>query len=138
MRSPMDIEEEIKRVHARFKHLMDTFLQMPLLTPRVMEEVWVPDMDVFETDEAIYVIIDVAGLKKEDIDRLISFSETFGGKPYLALKIKGKWLFINPYLLHTDGKNYALEYKKIQVIAIDFKELIGEGRQVKFDYSCSR
>ena len=30
-------------------------------------------------------------VKKEDIDRLISFSETFGGKPYLALKIKGKW-----------------------------------------------
>ena len=68
MRSPMDIEEEIKRVHARFKYLMDTFLQMPLLTPRVMEERWVPDMDVFETDEAIYVIIDAAGLKKEDID----------------------------------------------------------------------
>ncbi|AEF95894.1 Holliday junction resolvase Hjc [Methanotorris igneus] len=72
-------------------------------------------------------------VKKEDIDKLISFSETFGGKPYLALKIKGKWLFINPYLLHTDGKNYALEYKKIQVIAIDFKELVGEGKQVKFE-----
>ncbi len=68
MRSPTDIEEEIKKVHEQFKHLMDSFLQTPLLIPRVMEERWVPDMDVFETDEAVYVIIDAAGLKKENID----------------------------------------------------------------------
>jgi len=70
-------------------------------------------------------------ISKEDVDKLVEFSETFGGAPYIALKMKGERLFINPYLLTTNGKNYALDYNKICPIATDFKELIGEGKQIR-------
>jgi Holliday junction resolvase len=71
-------------------------------------------------------------ISKEDVDKLINFSETFGAHPYIALKMNGKILFINPHLLTTSGKNYSLDYYKICPIATDFKELVGEGKQVKF------
>ncbi|AEH07213.1 Holliday junction resolvase Hjc [Methanothermococcus okinawensis] len=71
-------------------------------------------------------------ISKEDVDKLINFSEIFGAQPYIALKMNGKILFINPYLLTTSKKNYLLDYYKICPIAKDFKELIGEGKQMKF------
>ncbi len=72
-------------------------------------------------------------IPKEDVDKLMEFSTTFGANPYIALKINGKTLFINPHLLTTSGKNYSLDYYKICPIAMDFKELVGEGKQLKFD-----
>ncbi|ADC70439.1 Resolvase, Holliday junction-type [Methanocaldococcus sp. FS406-22] len=71
-------------------------------------------------------------INKEDIEKLISFSETFGGKPYLAVKFNGEMLFINPYLLSTNGKNYVID-EKIKAVAVDFYEVIGRGRQLKID-----
>ncbi len=71
-------------------------------------------------------------INKEDIEKLINFSETFGGKPYLAVKFNGEMLFINPYLLSTNGKNYVID-EKIKVIAVDFYEVVGKGKQLKID-----
>ncbi|MBW9222402.1 hypothetical protein KKP88_00480 [Methanothermococcus sp. SCGC AD-155-K20] len=63
-------------------------------------------------------------ISKEDIIKLIDFSETFGAHPYIAIKINGEILFINPYLLEINGKNYSLDYYKIYPIALNFKELM--------------
>ena len=71
-------------------------------------------------------------INKEDVEKLINFSKIFGGKPYLAIKFNGEILFINPYLLSTNGKNYVID-EKIKVMAIDFYEVIGKGRQLKID-----
>ncbi len=70
-------------------------------------------------------------ISTEDVNKLLSFSEIFGAYPYIALKMNKRILFINPYLLTTSGKNYALDYYKICPIAKDFKELIGEGKQTR-------
>jgi len=71
-------------------------------------------------------------ISKEEVYKLVNFSETFGALPYIALKMNGKILFINPHLLTTSGKNYSLDYYKICPIATDFKELVGEGIQLRF------
>ena len=81
-------------------------------------------------------------ISNDDVDKLINFSETFGALPYIALKVtkspesnqrlSSEILFINPYLLISSGKNYSLDYYKICPIATDFKELVGEGKQIKF------
>ncbi len=63
-------------------------------------------------------------VSKEDIDKLINFSKTFGGTPFLAIKFNREILFINPYHLSTNGKNYLID-KKIKIIAVDFYEVIG-------------
>lgn len=63
-------------------------------------------------------------ISRENILKLVVFSETFGAKPYLAVKIKGEILFINPYLLKVEGKSYLVDYYKISPIALSFKELI--------------
>lgn len=41
-------------------------------------------------------------------------------------------LFINPFLLSTNGKNYVID-ERIKAIAIDFYEVIGRGKQLKID-----
>ena len=71
-------------------------------------------------------------IPKEDVEKLISFSEIFGGKAYLAIKFNGEMLFINPHLLSTNGKNYVID-EGIKAIAIDFYEVVGKGRQLKID-----
>lgn len=63
-------------------------------------------------------------ISKENILKLLLFSETFGAKPYIAVKIKGKILFIDPYLLKVEGKSYLVDYYKISPIALSFNELI--------------
>ena len=71
-------------------------------------------------------------IPKEDVEKLISFSEIFGGKAYLAIKFNGEMLFINPHLLSTNGKNYVID-EGIKAIALDFYEVVGKGRQLKID-----
>jgi Holliday junction resolvase len=71
-------------------------------------------------------------IPKEDVEKLISFSEIFGGKAYLAIKFNGEMLFINPHLLSTNGKNYVID-EGIKAIAIDFYEVVGKGKQLKID-----
>jgi len=71
-------------------------------------------------------------IPKEDVEKLITFSETFGGEAYLAIKFNGEMLFINPHLLSTNGKNYVID-ESIKAIAVDFYEVIGKGKQLKID-----
>ncbi|AXI25086.1 hypothetical protein CFE53_02520 [Methanofervidicoccus sp. A16] len=65
-------------------------------------------------------------ISKENILKLLIFSETFGARPYIAIKIKRDILFIDPYLLKLEGKNYLIDYYKIFPIALSFKELVGK------------
>ena len=64
-------------------------------------------------------------ISRESILKLLLFSETFGARPYLALKIKGDILFIDPYLLKLEDRDYPIDYSKVFPIALSFKELIG-------------
>ncbi len=64
----IDFEEELRRMQERVKNVMDTFLRTPMFIPQMATESWVPDMDVFETEEEICIMVDVAGLNKEDIN----------------------------------------------------------------------
>lgn len=70
-------------------------------------------------------------IPNEDVEKLVEFSDIFGGTPYIALKIKGKCLFLNPHLLTSAGKNYALDYEKLSPIALDIKDIAQEGLQKK-------
>ncbi|MCD6319477.1 MAG: Hsp20/alpha crystallin family protein [Candidatus Desulfofervidaceae bacterium] len=62
-----DIEKEMERLHQRVRILMDAFFQQTTLMPSLAGEQWIPDMDVFETEKELVVLIDVAGLDKENI-----------------------------------------------------------------------
>ncbi len=48
-------------------------------------------------------------INKEDIIKLIAFSEKFGGIPYLAVKIQKTIIIIDPYNLKTDKKSYVID-----------------------------
>ncbi|CAB3287824.1 Holliday junction resolvase Hjc [Methanocaldococcus lauensis] len=79
----------------------------------------------YSSKEKLYV-------SKENVDKLINFSKTFGGTPFLAIKLNGEILFVNPYNLSTNGKNYLID-KKIKIIAVDFYEVIEKDKQLKID-----
>ena len=72
-------------------------------------------------------------IPNEDVEKLLEFSETFDGIPYIALKINRKCLFINPHLLTSAGKNYALDYEKLCPIALDIKDIAEDSVQKKLD-----
>ena len=66
-------------------------------------------------------------ISRENILKLLLFSERFGARPYIAIKIKGDILFVDPYLLKLENRSYLIDYYKISPIALSFKELIGRG-----------
>lgn len=60
------IEEEIDEFQRRVRDFMDSMFQtsrFPLMIPRH----FLPATDVFETEGEVIVIVDIAGLKQEDI-----------------------------------------------------------------------
>jgi len=70
---------------------------------------------------------------KESISQLLLFADTFGCKPLLAVKFKGRrrsWLFLHPsQLSQTKGENYRLSYDDALAHGMDLKTIAGEGRQ---------
>ncbi|MBP2172486.1 Holliday junction resolvase Hjc [Methanococcus voltae] len=68
-------------------------------------------------------------IPNEDVEKLVEFSEIFGGEPYLAVKIMNKCLFINPDDIASAGKNYALDYTKLCPLSRDIDELVGKDVQ---------
>jgi len=71
--------------------------------------------------------------EKESIDQLLLFADTFGCRPLLAVKFKGRqnsWLFLHPSsLTQTKGNNYRLSYDDASAHGMDLKTICGEGRQ---------
>jgi len=63
-----DIEKEMEKLHQRVKTLIDAFFQQTTLIPSLAGKEWLPDMDVFETERELVVLIDAAGLDKENIN----------------------------------------------------------------------
>jgi len=63
----VNFEEELDKMNKRVRALMDTIFQKTSPMP-VLSDIWVPDMDVFETEDALFIVLDVAGVNKEDFD----------------------------------------------------------------------
>jgi Holliday junction resolvase len=78
---------------------------------------------------------EVLYMARESINQLIEFAERFGCQPIVALRFKNRlksWIFIQPQqLMITPAQNYKTTYLEAQRIGIDFKTLIGEGKQLK-------
>ncbi|ENN96109.1 resolvase, Holliday junction-type [Methanocaldococcus villosus KIN24-T80] len=62
-------------------------------------------------------------INREDVEKLIKFSEIFGGKPYLAVKMQRKIFFIDPYLLSTNKKSFVID-KNIENFSLTFYDII--------------
>ncbi len=74
---------------------------------------------------------------KESIHQLLVFSETFGCKPLLAVKFKGRrrtWLFLRPSdLTQTRRDNYRISYEEASALGMDLRTISGEGRQLRLN-----
>jgi len=63
--------------------------------------------------------------RKDQIEQLINFSQTFNAEPILAVKFSTKWYFF--YLTNlsiTKNGEYAIKKKDSEEISISFEELI--------------
>ncbi|MDD1763303.1 MAG: Holliday junction resolvase, partial [Methanobacteriaceae archaeon] len=70
----------------------------------------------------------------QKIDALLEFSNIFGAQPYLGAKfIREKWRFVRPKdLFKTKQENYRLDKELAFSKGLEFDELLGRGKQVKF------
>ncbi|WP_297506734.1 Holliday junction resolvase Hjc [Thermococcus sp.] len=74
-------------------------------------------VDLIAGNGKLYLCIEVKStgeerlyIPKEDVEKLISFSERFGGRPLLAVKFRGRgWRFFHPKALSPNGKSYRVE-----------------------------
>ena len=74
-------------------------------------------VDLVAGNGKIYLCIEVKSIRSErvyipseDIEKLVSFAERFGGKPVLAVKfVNVGWHFYFPHELRKSGKNYRVD-----------------------------
>ncbi|MAF50808.1 MAG: Holliday junction resolvase [Nanoarchaeota archaeon] len=74
-------------------------------------------------------------IKKEQIEELLEFSKFFGAEPWLGTRFdNNEWLFLEiPDLKKSKtGNNFVINLKMAKEKGINFDELIGKYKQVKF------
>lgn len=100
-----------------------------------------PLPDVIAGNSDIYLAIEVKTTSKdiiyidsEQIAELLKFSEIFGAKAYIGVKFNyTKWFFLEPAnVTRTKSKNYKIEKNFAIEKGLEFDEMIGLDKQVKF------
>jgi len=78
---------------------------------------------------------EVLYMPRESINQLVEFAQCFGCQPIIALRFKNRgksWIFVQPQQLTiTPALNYKVTFFEAQKIGMDFKTLIGEGKQMR-------
>ncbi len=101
-----------------------------------------PLPDVIAGNGNIYLAIEVKStsleriyINSEKIDGLKEFADIFGAKPYVGIKfLRKKWRFICLEDLHqTKNNNYRVNMELAFNKGIEFDELIGRDKQIKFN-----
>jgi HSP20 family protein len=65
------MENEIEKIHKRLERLMNTFFREMTPIPMFLGKRWVANTDVFETEKELIIVIEAAGLKKEDFNIIL-------------------------------------------------------------------
>lgn len=100
-----------------------------------------PLPDVIAGNGSIYLAIEVKSssleriyIDSEKIDGLKEFSQIFGAQPYIGVKfLRKKWRFICLEDLHiTRNNNYRVNIDLAFDKGLDFDEILGKDKQVKF------
>ncbi|MGQ9653265.1 MAG: Hsp20/alpha crystallin family protein [Thermodesulfobacteriota bacterium] len=59
--------EEMKDIRDQMEQMMDEFMRIqPFFSPKAGTH-WVPPMDIYETNAGLFILLEMAGLSKEDI-----------------------------------------------------------------------
>jgi holliday junction resolvase len=101
-----------------------------------------PLPDVIAGNGKIYLAIEVKSTSQEriyidsaKIKALLEFSGKFGALPFVGAKFKReKWRFVSiNHLYKTKKENYRIDKELAFKKGIELDELIGKGKQVKFN-----
>ncbi|EEB74639.1 Holliday junction resolvase Hjc [Thermococcus sp. AM4] len=94
-------------------------------------------VDVIAGNGKLYLCIEVKSTKGrriylsgEDLEKLLSFSQRFGGKPYIAVKFIGReWRFFRAEDISgkRTGKNYRIDYGDA---GMSLEEVVGKQKSL--------
>ncbi len=100
-----------------------------------------PLPDIIAGNGEIYLAIEVKSSSKnrvyinsQKVDALLEFSGIFGAQPFIGAKfLREKWRFVRPEdLFKTKQENYRLDKELAFSKGLEFDELLGKTKQVKF------
>ncbi len=95
-------------------------------------------VDIVAGNGRLYLCIEVKSTKgeklyinEEEISKLTSFAEKFGGKAIIAVKfINNGWYFLYPNQLMKSGKNYKIMLRDVKYKGSRFDEIIGKQKSL--------
>ena len=64
----IDIEKHFEEIHERANRIFAEMWEMSRPVLMMPEQVWKPAMDIYETEDAVMVVVEVAGMKKNEIN----------------------------------------------------------------------
>jgi len=95
-------------------------------------------VDIVAGNGRLYLCIEVKSTKgeklyinEEEISKLTSFAEKFGGKAIIAVKfINNGWYFLYPNQLMKSGKNYKISLREAKYKGLRFDEIVGKQKSL--------
>ena len=71
-------------------------------------------------------------ITRDQINRFITFSEIFGLKPAIAVRVnRTGWIFLNPLEMEDSGKNWVINEEIIKKKGKRFSQFFGEKANIK-------
>jgi HSP20 family protein len=67
MEDPIDLFGDITRARREMEHLMQHMIGQPFSLLHPMPSKWRPNVDVFESEESVIVVIELAGVNRENV-----------------------------------------------------------------------
>ena len=64
----IDIEKHFEEIHERANRIFAEMWEMSRPVLMMPEQVWKPALDIYETEDAVMVVVEVAGMKKNEIN----------------------------------------------------------------------
>lgn len=94
----IEIERQFEEMQERAIRIFDEMWDMSRPVLMMSENVWRPAVDIYETEDEVIVLVEIAGMKKEDIEVAIQGNIlTISGnrREYIPYKVKLEQMEIN-------------------------------------------
>jgi HSP20 family protein len=100
-------DRDLKRMQARMQRLVDEMVHFPRPVMASPESAWIPEADIYEVEGEVVVVVNLAGIRKEDIE--VTFNENH--------------LLVSGTRYHGLPKNVPVRFHKLEMGQGPFERL---------------
>ena len=114
-RIKIDIQKDVEKMQSRMDQMFERLISQAKSFCLLADNVWRPALDVYETPESVIILMEIAGVSKEDLEIILE-------RDYLTIRGQRKDLTDQPKMrLHQMEIDYGM-FERVVHLSIPYKE----------------